>query len=757
MRRIELLAPAGSMEALIAAVQNGCDAVYLGGNRFNARAFSDNFNEEAMIEAIRYAHGYGVKVYVTMNTILYEEEMDEAIAYVKFLYQQGADALIIQDIGLFDVVHQCFPDMELHASTQMHIHNEAGIRQLAKWGFSRIVLPRETPIEEVRRYASLGVELEVFVQGALCVSYSGQCLMSAKKLSRSGNRGACAQMCRMQYRLGYEKAGNLYYVKQDGDYLISPKDLNTLKHIPQLIEAGVTSFKIEGRMKRAEYVAQMTMLYRQAIDAYEAHCPTDSAAAEANMRKIFNRGFTSGCLFHQQGSAFINTYRPNHMGIQIGTVIQRTGNKAAIRLTKPLSQYDGIRFLTSIGEDIGCMVNKLYVNHKLVNHADAFTIAEVEADGFIPKHSIVVKTSDKKQLEQLHQSYEKRHRSVKVTMHMQLLLEQPAILHVYDDLGNHLSVNSSTLVVKALKTALTKERIQQQLQKSKDTVFTVAECQIDMDEGCTLPIKEVNAMRREALSKLYELRTACRKRSIYSYQRSVTCTPLSGLYIKVMNQEQLKAAKQYPLTVYADASLFRQVQKTHPNIGYYGKRVMKEAYPKAELLICEYGGVPGENVIVDHFMNCTNSYAAAFLFAQGVKGIILSNECSEEQVRQIKKAFRERYGSEGAFITYGYGREELMLMEHCVIHTCLKDQRAKHCGLCRQNDYFLEDKKHHRYLLYGDEDCRIHLLDDCTFQTTEKTNAVYLDFHQESAKEVQDRIAYAYTLLHADTANDSDK
>ena len=179
MRKVELLAPAGSMEALIAAVQNGRDAVYLGGTMFGARAFAANFDEDGMIQAIRYAHGYGVKVYVTMNTLLYETEMEAAIRYAQFLYEHGADALIIQDLGLFDVVHQCLPDMELHASTQMHLHNEAGIKLMHEAGMKRIVLPRETTIDEIRELAKLNVDLEVFVQGAMCVSYSGQCLMSA--------------------------------------------------------------------------------------------------------------------------------------------------------------------------------------------------------------------------------------------------------------------------------------------------------------------------------------------------------------------------------------------------------------------------------------------------------------------------------------------------------------------------------------------------------------------------------------------------
>lgn len=746
MRKVELLAPAGSMEALAAAVQNGCDAVYLGGHKFNARIYSDNFDRDTMKEAIRYAHGYGVKIYVTMNTLLYEQEMEEAIAYARFLYEQGVDALIIQDLGLFDIVRQCFPEMECHASTQLHIHNEAGICKMAELGFSRIVLPRETPIEEIRKYAQLGTELEVFVQGALCVSYSGQCLMSAKKLNRSGNRGACAQMCRMKYRLGYEEKNAVHYIKQAGDYLISPKDLNTLKEVPQLIEAGVASFKIEGRMKRPEYVALMTSLYRRAIDAYYQNSTLDLTDANLQMRKIFNRGFTSGLLFHQQDQAFINQERPNHIGIEIGEVLGRNKNRVTIRLTAPLYQHDGIRFITD-QEDVGCMVNKLYHNHLLVSQADSGDIVEVEADGYIPKRSKVVKTSDKIQLQELHKTYEHTMRRVPVSMHMEMRFAQPAILTIKDDLGNTCEAISDSLVEAALKTPLSEERITQQLNKTKDTVFQMSKLIIDADHNVTMPIKEINAMRRNALIKLYEKRTACPKRAVHAYRQNISVQPVSGLFVKVMSEEQLKAASMYHAHIYAEPALYKKMKAQYPKLGYRGKRVMKEAYPDASLLACEVGGCVRQDVIADHFLNCTNSYAAGFLFSLGVKGIILSNECDEQQTAELKQAFYQRYQQTGSFIAYGYGREELMLSDYCVIHACCKNQEPKHCGLCKKHDYFLEDMKHRRYPLYGDEDCHIHLLDDEIYQTDHAASAIYLDFFHETADEVHKVIQNA--LDHA--------
>ena len=216
-RKVELLAPAGSMEALRAAVQNGCDAVYLGGSMFGARAFTNNFDEDEIQEAIAYAHVYGVRVFVTVNTLIREEEFEDCVRYVQFLYEHDVDAVIIQDMGLFSVLHQRFPDMELHASTQMHIHNPQGIRFMESCGASRMVVPRETPLKEIRAYAALGVDLEVFVQGALCVSYSGQCLMSSLTLQRSGNRGECAQNCRMKYQLEKREDGHREILQGKGE------------------------------------------------------------------------------------------------------------------------------------------------------------------------------------------------------------------------------------------------------------------------------------------------------------------------------------------------------------------------------------------------------------------------------------------------------------------------------------------------------------------------------------------------------------
>ena len=262
---IELLAPVGSMDALKAAVQNGANAVYLGGKNFNARQYASNFDNDEIMEAIRYAHLRNVKVYITLNILLDEGELSHAIDYVRYLRKIGVDAIIVQDIGFASLIREIFPDMEVHASTQMTINNIYGIEHLKKMGFKRVVLAREVSIEEIKSISNkTNMELEVFIHGALCFSYSGQCLMSSFIGGRSGNRGRCAQPCRMPYT-PIDENGQLL-LDWDKLHLLSTRDLNTIEEINELLVAGVKSFKVEGRMKRPEYVATVISAYRKAID-----------------------------------------------------------------------------------------------------------------------------------------------------------------------------------------------------------------------------------------------------------------------------------------------------------------------------------------------------------------------------------------------------------------------------------------------------------------------------------------------------------
>ena len=260
----ELLSPAGNIECLKAAINNGADACYLGGKSFGARAFAGNFTNEELKEAVEYAHLYGVKIYITVNTIIYNNEVNDFIEYIKYLYQIGVDALIMQDIGMISLVRQTFPNFEIHASTQLHNHNNEGIKALKDLGVTKVVLDREMTLEQIENI-NVDIEKEVFIHGALCNSYSGCCLFSYMNGGRSGNRGECTQPCRLPYKL----IKNGKYISNEDKYLLSTRELNTIHNFDKLMNSDITCFKIEGRMKSPSYVGYITRIYRKLIDNYQ--------------------------------------------------------------------------------------------------------------------------------------------------------------------------------------------------------------------------------------------------------------------------------------------------------------------------------------------------------------------------------------------------------------------------------------------------------------------------------------------------------
>ena len=317
MKKVEILAPAGSMESLYAAINNGADAIYLGGDKFSARAYASNFDNEKMKLAVDYAHSYGVFVYVTMNTLLKEEELKKAIKYVGYLYEIGVDALIIQDLGLYELIRERYKDFEIHASTQMSIHNGEGAIYFKDKGFHRIVLSRELSMDEIKHISTdLKIETEMFVHGALCVSYSGQCLMSSMIGGRSGNRGRCAQPCRMEYVLKGDKSP-----EEKSGYLLSPKDICTLEDVKGIINSGTYSLKIEGRMKRPEYVAGVVRNYRKAVVKELKKVEYDLQKGKSELLQLFNRGgFSKAYLNKNVGRDMMSFSFPRNTGIFIGKI-----------------------------------------------------------------------------------------------------------------------------------------------------------------------------------------------------------------------------------------------------------------------------------------------------------------------------------------------------------------------------------------------------------------------------------------------------
>lgn len=500
MEKVELLAPCGGFEQLRAAVQAGADAVYLGGKHFNARIGASNFDDEELKEAIKYAHLRGVKVYVTINTLLFDDELKDAVNYVGKLYSYNADALIIQDFGLAYLIRNYFPDFELHLSTQATIYNESGAKAAKELGFARIVAAREMSIDEIKKMCSV-CETEVFVHGAVCVCYSGQCQMSRSLGERSANRGTCAQPCRLPYEYDDGKWG----------YFLSPKDMSYIDHISELIEAGVSSFKIEGRMKSPEYVGEVVNIYRKYIDLYYSGKYTNvSNTDKLRLRQIFSRGeFSDGYIKGEIDNIFVED-TPKHNGLLIGHVMSKGKRKTLrVRLTHELNIGDGV-------EIRGGNVEHRRMNGNIVTYISEigkgeYVIGDIVGD--IRQGDLIYRVSNKKQMEEIRRFIAMDTRKKSVSMNFFAGVGMPPSLTVICD-GIKVTINGKEAVQEAINTPLAEERVKNQLCKTGNSTFETEDIRIKLNGSCAIPISQINKLRREALKVLSEKMTKCRNVSV---------------------------------------------------------------------------------------------------------------------------------------------------------------------------------------------------------------------------------------------------
>ena len=516
---IELLSPVGDFECLKAAVQNGADAVYFGAGSFNARAFATNFDDEALEKAITYAKLRGVKTNLTLNTLIKNDEMENAINLAKKAYELGIDAIIVQDLGLARYLIKNFPDLAIHGSTQMSVHSLEGVLALQKMGFSRVVLSRELSLEEIEYICkNSNIEIEVFVHGALCISYSGQCLFSSMVGGRSGNRGKCAQPCRLPYEL-LENNTTI-----DKGYLLSPRDLCGLDYLPQLIKSGVSCLKIEGRMKTPEYVATVTRIYRKYLDlALSGQNAEISEQDKKDLLQVFNRGgFSSGHLIGNSNKELVYKQKSNNMGIFLGTISNFNANKGHIS------------FITNDDVNIGdkiCVENKkhetsiytiseLMINDK--NIPKAFENQKIKVGRMKGNISIgdkIYKVSDKnlttKSLETLNQELRKIDLNCKLIVKKDL----PVSIEVCDNNGIAVNILSNIIPVDAVNSPITTDRLIAQISKTNNTPFQFKNIEIDLDDGLYIAgISNINELRRQALSQYEE-------KLIKSFRRSCTNIP----------------------------------------------------------------------------------------------------------------------------------------------------------------------------------------------------------------------------------------
>ena len=652
MNKVELLAPAGDFSCLKAAIEAGCDAVYIGGKLFGARAFSSNFTDDEIIKAINYAHLFGVKVYVTTNTLIYDKEVERFLEYISFLHKNNVDAVIIQDLGMLDLVRQTFPNLEVHASTQMHIHNLDGASFMEKLGVKRVVLARETSISKIKEIKEkTNIDIEIFIHGALCVSYSGQCLMSSLIGNRSGNRGTCAGSCRQSYSIVDENNNIILNNK----YPLSMKDLCSLENLKTLLDIGVTSLKIEGRMKSSSYVYTVVKLYRLAIDSYYKNNNIYIDEKELyNLKKIFNREFTKGFLFDEENNKVINMKRPNHQGVEIGKVINYKNNVATIKLNDEININDGLRIVGK--KDIGVNVNNFYINSKLVKTAKKGDIITIKVNDKVEKDDKVLLTLDSKLNEEINNIISSKQRKVLVKAKF-IAKEDKQITFELKYFINKVVVISENKVTKALNKPITKEEIKEKLNKIKDTVYKYESLDIEIDDNIFIPLNIINDLKRKAFEELNNKRLYKIPYKRCEYKRNVKSYPKEKLLnILIFKDENIDSLKKKYDYIYSSNNIDNTILLLPRVIDKY-----KENYNK-DVLVGDIGYFNKHKVcITDTSFNVVNSYTVAFLHSLGAERVTLSYELTKKQIEILINAYEERYKAHPNLELVVEGYEEVMI------------------------------------------------------------------------------------------------
>lgn len=768
MIKPEILAPVGSAEALHAAVNAGADACYLGGSRFGARAFADNFDVKELIEAIRYAHLYGVKVYMTVNTLFRNEEISELYDYLIPYYRAGLDAVIVQDFGVMEYIHYHFPDLSIHASTQMTITTPYAYELLKDYGVTRIVPARELSLDEIRKLKKTNAhmkiegctdsiskdeqsektpsgmvtpEIEVFVQGALCICYSGQCLMSSFIGGRSGNRGRCAGSCRLPYSL-YDINGN--NVATDGQYLLSQKDLCGVLQLPDLIEAGVDSFKIEGRMKKPEYVAACVRSYRRLVDYYfssdynQETYVKKALVYKDEMTEIFNRGgFTSGYYYQNNGKDMMSFNEPGHMGVDIGKISRVNDKSIMVRLSKNLNKGD-ILVVKAGNEEITMTSN-------IDDKNGSEVILNVSKSKKLKKGMSVFRKFNAPLDAELSKYYsEDRKLIVSGELSLKSGAEMLFKVSSISDNRNYDVTVCGEVVEKATSKPVTKEVILSKIRQTGNSCFEFSDLKIDMDEDIFIPVKALKDIRRKALSKLKDV--ICD-----SYNRTESCYKIncdnnynnlpeinsnnnvsqdesskliqsnseerinndsqSPILVLVSKKEQLEAVKAYGdrVKISIDLQYFEKediitLMDNYPEYIYALPMILRKNSLKEldelplnkckgviirnidELSYMKSIGYEG-NVIADYSLYAMNDQAAHFIRSQFLNAdITIPVELNKKQLYELSYS-----DSNSALIVYGF--QPLMVMASCF------RENTTGCNKGANTSYVMKDRRNQKFYI----------------------------------------------------------
>jgi putative protease len=759
LRKPELLAPAGNPDAFRAAVNNGADAVYLGVKALNARRQAENFSLAELEEAVRYAHLRNVRVYLTTNILVKERELREAFALVESAVALGVDGFIVQDLGLARLLARSFSGIRLHASTQVNCHNVPSARLLAERGFTRVVLARETSLAEAERIKRESpVEVEIFAHGALCFSYSGQCLFSSLVGGRSGNRGLCAQPCRLAYTLIESGPSRTRALDLPYNYLLSTRDLMTLPLLPAFMRAGIDSLKIEGRLKSPEYVATVTGVYRREIDrAFEnpdAYEPLEESIAL--LEEAFSRGFTHAYLAGTAGNELMSYRRPNNRGAFLGRVTFTDPYRGVVGFTtkRPLETGDVIEIWVSKGGRVVQRIEHLAVDGTTVETADAGARVEVGID----KGLHLVSPGDR-----IHRVYSRAldahatvsflSESAPVALDIEAVFAPNAPVRLRARAGGAtVAIEPPIVPEPATHAPLTVERVVQQLSKLGGTAYHIANCKVDIEGSLFLPVKKINELRRLVVSELDRLRLeAARPRvarvktfeEVYhpAERPQQRLTPV--LTVKVADVEAAHAALAGGADIVYVASHFwrkpwedvraeierleRACAAREAAFGLAIPNVVKDseldryhelasALSPDSFILCDTLGIAaelareGRAVVADYHLNLFNSETARALKELGLRRAAASVELSRDELVELARS------TGFPLEVLVHGDLEAMAAEHCVLLAAQPGAQSAPCGqrLCERASYALKDARGYEFPVRLDRFCRSHIFNSRT-------------------------------------------
>ena len=711
----ELLSPAGTITSFYAAISSGANAIYLGIKKFNARAYASNFSLEELKELVKFAHLRNVKIYVTMNTILYDEELIEAFKIIDELALINVDAIIVQDLALLNYITNKYNSLKAHASTQMGIDDIYGAKFLKNIGVSRIVFARETPLDVLKNIKNnLDVEIEVFIHGALCVAYSGNCLMSSMIGERSGNRGKCAGCCRQVYSL-IDKTNNK--VIKTG-YLLSMKDLNTSNYINEL--NFIDSFKIEGRMKEPNYVGGVTYLYRRLLDKEEIN--------QEDFNKVFNRTYTKGFMLNETSENITNIIKPNNFGYEIGKVVKINKDTIWIKLTNKLSKGDQIRIDTNnLYDEVILQVNKLFdANFKEATSLDK--IAIISCHHKVDINAKVYKIKDFIFNEKINQILtNKEYKKLPINLIFLAKVKQNLKIQLFFE-DYKIEEELDYKVEKSLTYPTTKENIYNQLSKLNDTPYYLNSLEILMDENVFIPIKLINELRRKVVEKLNSLRL--------------------DFKVSLKDQKKIKV-KSYQLkkpTITVQVSSLKQyevVKKLGINHIYFNNIVLRNnpSYVNdQEILIGGYGAIEkyrnqNKTLVADYSFNVSNYLDVALLSSFDVDRITLSTEINKEHINNLVNNYFNEFNTYPNLELIVYGRTKLMHTKYCLL------KRLGLCGECKNKQFSLKDK-FEQFPISFNADCSMNIYNSKIFNILDDVkflngiNYYRLVFTNESEEEI---------------------